>query len=308
MMLKTTQAVAFLLTAVVASQPLAGQASQSGWESLLEQLPESDRGPVPFIGKSDCGAQVPDSVLVRGRFDGQGLIYAWTTESGWKQRPLPKTSEVVALKVIGAVCSRGDSVLTYLALRRDNAFLALLPSSIPSNDDYKPRVGSNIAFQRVGDSLSPIFTMSTDGRLNRIVSEPMLRDSLVTWRERALRTEQERQALQRVMASRARDAQSAEVAAKARKVAAQASKSAAQREASLTAFRQRGWTSEIIELVLARRIAIGMTTDMVRESLGRPSRINRTINERGVSEQWVYGADFYVYAVDGIVRTIQDSR
>lgn len=59
--------------------------------------------------------------------------------------------------------------------------------------------------------------------------------------------------------------------------------------------------------IIAGRVRIGMTTEMVREALGAPQNIHRTETVYGVSEQWVY-RDLYVYLDDGFVTAIQSSR
>lgn len=53
--------------------------------------------------------------------------------------------------------------------------------------------------------------------------------------------------------------------------------------------------------------SIGMTADEVKLSTwGKPTTINRTTTEYGVSEQWVYGTKGYIYLENGIVTAIQD--
>ncbi len=52
---------------------------------------------------------------------------------------------------------------------------------------------------------------------------------------------------------------------------------------------------------------IGMTADEVLASTwGEPEKINRTTTAYGVSEQWVYSGNRYVYLDDGIVTAIQE--
>lgn len=53
-------------------------------------------------------------------------------------------------------------------------------------------------------------------------------------------------------------------------------------------------------------VSIGMTAAQVRGSCwGNPSRINKTVTQRGIHEQWVYGLGTYVYVTDGVVTSIQ---
>lgn len=46
--------------------------------------------------------------------------------------------------------------------------------------------------------------------------------------------------------------------------------------------------ADLQEAILAGQIIIGMTTDQVRASRGKPGSINRSIGRWGVHEQWVY--------------------
>ena len=54
------------------------------------------------------------------------------------------------------------------------------------------------------------------------------------------------------------------------------------------------------------RPEIGMTAEQVREIWGVPKKINRTETVYGISEQWVYYSDKYVYLKNGYVTAIQD--
>lgn len=80
----------------------------------------------------------------------------------------------------------------------------------------------------------------------------------------------------------------------------------AQRE-RVNQLRARGWTRRTIDAVVAHKVFVGMTEEMVRESWGPPGRVNSTTTATGTSEQWVYGDD-YVYLVNGRVTAIQTTR
>lgn len=62
--------------------------------------------------------------------------------------------------------------------------------------------------------------------------------------------------------------------------------------------------------IMAHKVVLGMTTEEVKLSWGRPDDINRTSNVYTTSEQWVYRGDnfknSYLYFNDGILETIQD--
>lgn len=52
---------------------------------------------------------------------------------------------------------------------------------------------------------------------------------------------------------------------------------------------------------------IGMDeTDVKLSSWGRPKKINKTTSKGGISEQWVYDNNKYIYLEDGIVTSIQE--
>jgi len=52
---------------------------------------------------------------------------------------------------------------------------------------------------------------------------------------------------------------------------------------------------------------IGMTDDMARASLGKPQKINSTVNTNGRNEQWVYH-NLYLYFDNGKLTTYQKSE
>ena len=58
--------------------------------------------------------------------------------------------------------------------------------------------------------------------------------------------------------------------------------------------------------IIERKIWIGMTKDMLRESWGAPEDINRTVAAASIHEQWVYRYGRYVYIEDGTVTSWQD--
>lgn len=62
----------------------------------------------------------------------------------------------------------------------------------------------------------------------------------------------------------------------------------------------------IAKLIMSHKVQIGMTKDMAIESWGRPEDINRTINQFGTHEQWIYGNGNYLYFDDNRLTTIQN--
>jgi hypothetical protein len=79
-------------------------------------------------------------------------------------------------------------------------------------------------------------------------------------------------------------------------------------QARIDSITRTRWPAAMQRLVRERRVAIGMTPEMVRLSWGEPESINRTIVASGVHEQWVYGPGTYIYLTDRIVTGIQDRR
>ena len=63
---------------------------------------------------------------------------------------------------------------------------------------------------------------------------------------------------------------------------------------------------ENAKLIIESKVRIGWSSDMCRESWGKPDRINRTTTAWGVHEQWVYGYNNYLYFEKGILTTIQN--
>lgn len=59
------------------------------------------------------------------------------------------------------------------------------------------------------------------------------------------------------------------------------------------------------ERLAAGKIWIGMTSQMARVVLGEPKKNNRTVNARGVDEQWVYENEYY-YFTNGVLTAWQD--
>jgi len=57
--------------------------------------------------------------------------------------------------------------------------------------------------------------------------------------------------------------------------------------------------------ILNNEVWLGMTKEMVLDSRGKPSDINRSVGSWGVNEQWVYG-DQYLYFENGKLTSWQD--
>lgn len=57
--------------------------------------------------------------------------------------------------------------------------------------------------------------------------------------------------------------------------------------------------------IINKKIWIGMTDEMTRESIGNPEKVNRSTYSSGTHEQWIY-KDKYVYFENGILTSWQD--
>jgi len=58
--------------------------------------------------------------------------------------------------------------------------------------------------------------------------------------------------------------------------------------------------------ILKGMVSIGMTTEDVEVSWGKPKDINRSVGAWGVHEQWVYGSSNYLYFENGKLTSWQD--
>jgi periplasmic protein TonB len=68
------------------------------------------------------------------------------------------------------------------------------------------------------------------------------------------------------------------------------------------------WPERIKRTVLEERIEIGMTSEQVTASWGRPQSINETITAASRHEQWVYPGPTYLHFINGTLTTIQRRR
>lgn len=65
-------------------------------------------------------------------------------------------------------------------------------------------------------------------------------------------------------------------------------------------------TSKDKEAIKKQTYFIGMSDNALVLSFGRPSKVNRTVNSQGASEQWVYGMNKYFYFKGGKLKSWQD--
>ena len=93
----------------------------------------------------------------------------------------------------------------------------------------------------------------------------------------------------------------AEAKAKAAKAAEEAAKRENERKTNILARYGEYYGN----LILQRKIIIGMTKQQCIDAIGNPKRINRTITASTIYEQWVYSGR-YLYFENGKLVTIQD--
>lgn len=71
------------------------------------------------------------------------------------------------------------------------------------------------------------------------------------------------------------------------------------------------WRGRVALAIARQRVMVGMTSDEVVRSWGRPQRVNRTVSGETVSEQWVYRESRdaqYLYLENGVLRAAQSSE
>lgn len=90
----------------------------------------------------------------------------------------------------------------------------------------------------------------------------------------------------------------------AEKKAALAEKKAAEEQRQKNMVAKFG--KEMGNLIINRKVKLGMTKEMCREAWGAPDDINRTIGSWGTHEQWVYSGGNYLYFENGKLTSIQD--
>jgi hypothetical protein len=216
----------------------------------------------------------PDSVALTVAPLGQ--VEYWTP-AGW--RPAGSgwavDTSYAALRRVDCV-EGGDP--RYATVERDHHSLRLMVFPLPGDP-------VDILRGRAKDgTLSPLKKATFRNGIVALVSAATFQDSLAA----AAKAEQREQAR--------RDAE--EERARQREIAVH-------RKALLA----RGWSPELVDAILAGKVAIGMTPAMVTEALGEPDHINVTVSEYdGRTEQWVYGFSTYIYFRRGHVTSMQFSR
>ena len=67
-----------------------------------------------------------------------------------------------------------------------------------------------------------------------------------------------------------------------------------------------GFTDQERSSIARREIFLGMSESAMRESLGPPIDVNRTVTQSGESKQFIYPNGVYVYTENGVVTSWQD--
>nr|PZN59644.1 MAG: hypothetical protein DIU58_17700 [Sphaerobacter thermophilus] len=268
------------LAAMLFLLPGPASAQSTSWMDLLQKVTPPDargRSPARSGPGFECKAESPDSLVLSNHIEVESRRLPTMFVAGQRVYR-PYQVDTLTVEIAAAYCTHavtgGGLMLRELILHRDGYYLSYQPYYL--YEDLSP-----LAFLFVRNPDGELSPAGWDGR--RLVDlGPYLKaraDSIA--REERARREAER----RAAAERAR------------------------REAERAArIRSYGWPAHFAEAVIARRVMIGMTAEMVREAWGRPERINETITASGRFEQWVYGLGEYIYLENGVVTTIQTSR
>ncbi len=137
----------------------------------------------------------------------------------------------------------------------------------------------------------------TDEQL-RTMRLSCIEDAAKAAKAKAAAKESQRQAEAKAAAARRR----AEAEAEAARLSARVEASQADRLARMI----EKYGAEIGRKIAGYQIWLGMTSEMARDSRGRPEDINRTVTASGVHEQWIYGEHRYLYFDNGILTSWQD--
>ncbi len=65
------------------------------------------------------------------------------------------------------------------------------------------------------------------------------------------------------------------------------------------------WSNRIWSAIEEGNVFVGMSIEQARMSWGKPKKVNKTVNQNIVHEQWVYDNGNYLYFENGVLTTIQ---
>jgi hypothetical protein len=304
--------------------PTQPQALPGLMEAIASETPFRQPRPPDLVEDQQCPFQatVPDTLLLVG-----GSFVAVEMWSGRRSaaRYLSTRTDTVAVTPVVMVC-RGmyTKELHQIIVRAGEHFVGIAPHHfwtppphltihyIGLRDNRNHRVNMRAEDGRISPAV-------LDGRCNlgrdpdcrvrvyplTVILDSLRADSVVRAfadqrRQDSVRAERE------AIAARARaetEAFLAGLEAERRAEREAAAVAEAERRRAIRAMR---WPEATKERVLNRRIAIGMTAEMVRLAWGGPTDINRTTTVRGIWEQWVYGDGAYVYLQNGVVTAFQN--
>lgn len=267
------------LLSLLALLPMSAAAAQerSGWLQIIwNETPDSLRGKRPemreLIGTLfECTNAMPDSIYV-GHAGGRVFGQINFYSPARVRLSWPEDPDTIAMAADYALCAHDPSGGGLAALRE--VFLErdglFLIYSVPGG--YAGFLLAPVLHVRTPQGLE---TAAWDGR--RVVAATdwlAFRDSVRKAREDS--------------------------------VARAAAETEARRVARIQSF---GWPPRSARLVMQGAIALGMSPEMVRESWGRPDRVNRSVGVWGVHEQWMYDArGVYVYFENGKLTSWQESH
>lgn len=66
------------------------------------------------------------------------------------------------------------------------------------------------------------------------------------------------------------------------------------------------WPNRVWSSIEEGKVFVGMSVEQAKMSWGKPEKVNKTVKQNIVHEQWVYDSDNYLYFENGVLITIQN--
>lgn len=281
--------------------------------SLLLQAAERGHGRVPardrsFDGLPGCAVSsiLPDSVALVTSKPGRVSFSGWSTFKAdflpprWGDRyeEIAK-ADTLRLRAVDVRCQYGIESLSSMELIAETKGYAI---GLGFSDLIQPDGRDSYTV-----SAARIMVINTDGSLDSaMVADKCPGQAGPCYIVRGVKPLRDSAIRARAVADSVNRLEIAVREARANQERAlNARQEANRRTQRLQLIRKKGWSPVITDAIVAGRIRIGMTEEMVLLAWGFPARVNTTLNANGKLQQWVYGSGNYVYLQNGIVTTIQ---
>lgn len=260
--------------------------AQDGWVRAMDKAARLDAPPEQVDRTGVCvrGARGGDSLLVVSGSRGTTHAEVWSTDYGrglWRPVFVSAPADTLRAALAGVRCGDRQALL----VEADRRYLRITPTDLPTSNELED---------------SSVFR-SRSGALVHLLS----RDSTGAWAAEPLVHEYD---FDKTPAEEWVTTHRLAGEDKARRRRADSVATAATEQARADSISVKRWPAAMKKLVREKRVAIGMSAEMVRLSWGAPEHINRSITTSGTHEQWVYGGGTYVYLTSGRVTSLQDSR